>query len=43
MPKRLSEKLATEGIEIAVMDDLDAAVAEADIITSATMAPHPAP
>lgn len=37
----MSEKLATEGIEIAVMDDLDAAVAEADIITSATMAPTP--
>lgn len=37
----MAARLAEEGIEIAVAEDLDAAVAEADIVCSATMATEP--
>jgi ornithine cyclodeaminase len=38
---RLARLLADENIDARVVDDLDAAVAEADIVSSATMAPEP--
>lgn len=39
--QKLAEKLAVKGIKSEIVTDLDAAVAEADIISSATMATEP--